>query len=71
MDLITTSGLCKIYGGKMVIDHVDMHIPEASIYGFVGENGSGKTTIMRLLTGLAEPSPDILCICWSIYRLCI
>ena len=56
MDLITTKGLCKIYGGKMVIDHVDMHIPEASIYGFVGENGSGKTTIMRLLTGLAEPS---------------
>ena len=56
MDLITTSGLCKIYGGKMVIDHVDMHIPEASIYGFVGENGSGKTTIMRLLSGLAEPS---------------
>ena len=56
MDLITTSGLCKIYGDKMVIDHVDMHIPESSIYGFVGENGSGKTTIMRLLTGLAEPS---------------
>ena len=56
MDLITTSGLCKIYGGKMVIDHVDIHIPESSIYGFVGENGSGKTTIMRLLTGLAEPS---------------
>lgn len=56
MDLITTKGLCKIYGGKMVIDHIDMHIPEASIYGFVGENGSGKTTIMRLLTGLAEPS---------------
>ena len=56
MDLITTNGLCKIYGGKLVIDHVNMHIPESSIYGFVGENGSGKTTIMRLLTGLAEPS---------------
>ena len=56
MYLITTSGLCKIYGHKMVIDHVDMHIPEHAIYGFVGENGSGKTTIMRLLTGLAEPS---------------
>ena len=56
MDLITTNELCKIYGGKMVIDHVNMHIPESSIYGFVGENGSGKTTIMRLLTGLAEPS---------------
>ena len=56
MYLITTSGLCKIYGHKMVIDHVDMHIPEHAIYGFVGENGSGKTTIMRLLTGLAEPN---------------
>ena len=56
MDLITTNELCKVYGGKLVIDHVNMHIPESSIYGFVGENGSGKTTIMRLLTGLAEPS---------------
>ena len=56
MDLITTNGLCKIYGHKTVINHVDMHIPEHAIYGFVGENGSGKTTIMRLLTGLAEPN---------------
>ena len=56
MDLITTNNLCKAYAKKLVIDHVDMHIPEKSIYGFVGENGSGKTTIMRLLTGLAEPT---------------
>ena len=56
MDLITTNELCKIYGGKLAVDHVNMHIPESSIYGFVGENGSGKTTIMRLLTGLAEPT---------------
>ena len=56
MDLITTNELCKDYSGKLVVDHVNMHIPESSIYGFVGENGSGKTTIMRLLTGLAEPT---------------
>ena len=54
--LITTNELCKKYGDKLVIDHVNMHIPEKAIYGFVGENGSGKTTIMRLLTGLAEPT---------------
>ena len=54
--LITTNELCKKYGDKMVIDHVNMHIPEKAIYGFVGENGSGKTTIMRLLTGWAEPT---------------
>ena len=56
MDIITTSKLCKDYAGKLAVDHVTMHIPEHSIYGFVGENGSGKTTIMRLLTGLAEPT---------------
>ena len=56
MDLITTENLCKKYSHKLVIDHVNMHIPEQAIYGFVGENGSGKTTIMRLLTGLAEPT---------------
>lgn len=56
MYLIETKSLCKKYGGKLVIDHVNMHIPEGSIYGFVGENGSGKTTIMRLLTGLATPN---------------
>ena len=56
MYLIETNSLCKKYGGKLVIDHVNMHIPEGSIYGFVGENGSGKTTIMRLLTGLASPN---------------
>ena len=56
MDIITTKDLCKKYGDKLVIDHVNMHIPQSAIYGFVGENGSGKTTIMRLLTGLAEPT---------------
>ena len=56
MYLISTNGLCKQYGDKMFVDHVNMHIPEKAIYGFVGENGSGKTTIMRLLTGLANPT---------------
>ena len=56
MNLIETQDLVKTYAHKNAVDHVNMHIPEGSIYGFVGENGSGKTTIMRLLTGLAEPT---------------
>ena len=56
MNIIETNELTKIYSGRAVVDHVNMHIPEGSMYGFVGENGSGKTTIMRMLTGLAEPS---------------
>ena len=53
---IVTHNLTKKYGHFLAVDHVDMHIPLGSIYGFVGENGSGKTTIMRLLMGLAMVS---------------
>ena len=53
---ILTNQLSKRYGAKFAVDHVDMHVPAGCIYGFVGENGSGKTTIMRLLMGLARPT---------------
>ena len=56
MYLIETNELTKRYGNNNAVDHVSMHIPSGSIYGFVGENGSGKTTIMRMLTGLANPT---------------
>ena len=56
MYVFETYDLTKVYNKKAAVDHVNMHIPEGTIYGFVGENGSGKTTIMRLLTGLAEPT---------------
>lgn len=56
MYLVETQDLCKKYGKTYAVNKVNMHIPEGTIYGFVGENGSGKTTIMRLLTGLAEPT---------------
>ncbi len=56
MNLIETNELCKKYSKALVINHVNMHVPEKSIYGFVGENGSGKTTIMRLVMGLVEPT---------------
>ena len=56
MNLIETHDLCKRYGSSLVIDHVNMHVPEKAVYGFVGENGSGKTTIMRLVSGLASPT---------------
>ena len=56
MYLVETNGLTKVYAHKAAVDNVNMHIEQGTIYGFVGENGSGKTTIMRLLTGLAEPT---------------
>lgn len=56
MDVVETYGLMKTFGGKTAVDHFDMHVNQGDIYGFVGRNGAGKTTVMRMLAGLAEPS---------------
>ena len=53
---ICSNDLTKIYSGRAAVDHVNIHVPDGSIYGFVGENGSGKTTIIRLLMGLIRPN---------------
>ena len=50
--VLRTHDLCKRYKNHLVLDHVNMNIEQGDIYGFVGENGSGKTTIIRLITGL-------------------
>lgn len=52
---IDVRGLTKIYGGRPVVDHIDMRVPKGKIYGFLGANGSGKTTTMRMLCGLLTP----------------
>ena len=50
--VLRTFGITKKYKKKTVLDKVNMNIEKGDIYGFVGENGSGKTTIIRLITGL-------------------
>ena len=53
---IEVHGLTKRYGQRRVVDDLDMHVPQGSIYGFVGKNGAGKTTTMRMIAGLCRPS---------------
>jgi len=51
---ITTTGLTKRFrGGQLAVDHIDLEVPPGSVYGFLGPNGSGKTTTIRMLLGLA------------------
>jgi ABC-2 type transport system ATP-binding protein len=52
---ISVRGLTKNFGGKMVVDHFDMDVPRGAIYGFLGPNGSGKTTTIRMMCGLLTP----------------
>lgn len=53
--MIKATGVCKGYGNKQVLHDVDFTINKGEIYGLVGKNGAGKTTIMRILTGLQLP----------------
>lgn len=52
--VLKTKELTKRFGGKLAVSNVDMHIREGEVYGLIGENGAGKTTIMRMVAGLAS-----------------
>jgi len=53
--VIDVTGLTKVFGKKTVVDHLDMRVSRGEIYGFLGPNGSGKTTFIRMLCGLLRP----------------
>lgn len=50
--ILEAEGLNKIYHHSMALNDFSIHIPKGSIYGFVGENGAGKTTFIRIICGL-------------------
>jgi ABC-2 type transport system ATP-binding protein len=52
---IDVKGLTKKYGSRVVVDHVDLQVRKGTICGFLGPNGSGKTTTIRMLCGLLKP----------------
>ena len=55
--VIATHGLTKRYrGGQLAVDGLDLTVPAGSVFGFLGPNGSGKTTTIRMLMGLIEPT---------------
>ncbi len=53
--VLQTDALTKRYGQSKAVDAVSMHVKKGSIYGFIGRNGAGKTTFMRMAAGLAKP----------------
>ena len=55
-DVIVTQNLTKMYGDKAAVSSMDMHVKQGDIYGFIGRNGSGKSTTLKMLCGLAFPT---------------
>ena len=54
--LLTTNSLTKQYGRHKAVNAVNIHIRQGDIYGLIGRNGAGKTTIMKMISGLAAPT---------------
>ncbi|WP_369795158.1 ABC transporter ATP-binding protein [Cellulomonas sp. KRMCY2] len=54
---VRTEGLTKQFrSGQVAVDRIDLAVPRGSVYGFIGPNGSGKTTTIRMLLGLVRPT---------------
>lgn len=56
MNIIETHDLCKQYGNALRVAHLDLNVPEGSVYGFLGPNGAGKSTTLKMLLGLVRPT---------------
>jgi ABC-2 type transport system ATP-binding protein len=52
---VALHGLTKSFGGRAVVDHIDLEVPTGSFFGLVGPNGAGKTTTLSMVTGLLRP----------------
>lgn len=56
MEVIQTTALCKIYGRKKVVDNVCLNVGQGEVYGFIGRNGAGKSTTLKMIAGLIFPT---------------
>src|SRR4029079_978932 len=54
--MIQVEGLTKRFGAFTAVDHVSFTVGKGSIFGFLGPNGSGKTTVIRMLCGILQPT---------------
>ncbi len=55
-EVIRTEGLTKCFGDFTAVDHISFSVKEGEIFGFLGANGAGKTTAMKILCGLSKPT---------------
>ncbi|TSA35228.1 MAG: ATP-binding cassette domain-containing protein [Porphyromonadaceae bacterium] len=54
-NILEISGVTKTFGSHVAVDNLSLAVPEGSIYGFIGPNGSGKTTTIRMIMNILYP----------------
>ena len=60
--LVQTNNLTKRYGQHKAVNNVNLTVRKGEIYGLIGRNGAGKTTVLRLISGLARPTEGNVCL---------
>ena len=63
MNILEIKHLQKSFGSHAVIRDLNLSVPEHSVFGFVGQNGSGKTTTMKMVLGLINPNSGVISVC--------
>ena len=69
--IIETENLTKRYGTATVVDKVNLHVPKGKIYGFLGRNGAGKTTAMKMMLQLSQRRERYACLAQTIRKISI
>jgi ABC-2 type transport system ATP-binding protein len=54
-DAIRTYRLTRYYGGRKVVDNLDLRVPRGTVYGLLGRNGAGKSTTLKMIMGMVQP----------------
>jgi len=57
--IIEVTDLVKQFGSFTAVDHISFNVKQGEVYGFLGANGAGKTTAIRILSGLSKPTSGI------------
>ena len=60
MNIIELQGVTKTFGSVVAVDDLSLNVPRGSIYGFIGPNGSGKTTTIRMIMKIFYPDRGTL-----------
>lgn len=63
MSILTIENLCKSFGEHSIIKDLTFSVPENTIYGFLGQNGAGKTITMKMILGLLRPTSGKISVC--------
>ena len=63
--IVTTNSICKAYGNRTAVNNISIHVKKGAIYGLIGRNGAGKTTMIKSIVGILDFEEGDILINWK------